>query len=372
MAAWRHIRQIWRHATMLWHVLPVCALAVSCNVHEWPAADMKVRVPLHLHFQTAMTQSEYIDNTLQNVHTSSSIIANPRMRYVIRFYECADESRASIHSAFTEFVFERDVDVLYDNDFIIDIAPADYTVMVWADFVESSDNDGYFYDASDFTSITKLKPHVGNTDYVDAFRGWADIDKQSLQRNTTPVIVEMERPLAKYEFVSTDLREFLEQEIKAHAARNAANNSDTADGNATDDRGDMATDPTIGSIDLNAYRVMFYYSGYMPNTFNMFTDRPVDAVIGVAFEGKLDKLSDDEISLGFDYVLVNHMETTITVRVAIQNDAGEHVSLTKPINVPIQRNNHTIAKGRFLMEKATGNINIDVDYDGEYNIIINR
>ena len=108
----------------------------------------------------------------------------------------------------------------------------------------------------------------------------------------------------------------------------------------------------------------------MPNVYNMFTDRPVDSVTGIAFEGKFSKINDDEISLGFDYVIVNHMETTITLRVAILNEKGDQVSLTSPINVPIKRSNHTIVKGRFLMEKAKGSVGIDPGYNGEFNIII--
>lgn len=359
----RNIKNIIRRfAANLWLAMVACVLAVSCDVHEYPDADATVRVPLHLKFNTDMTQSEYINSNLQYGYPNRKAGASARMRYVIRFYESAKDARASVSSRFREYVFERNVEGDYDSDFIVDVVPGNYTIMAWADFVESTENDGYFYDASDFSNITKLKPHIGNTDLVDAFRGSAAITEVQILNNAALAVVEMERPLAKYEFVSNDLREFLEQETQAASKAESENGGETP--------GDIDQEPTRSDIDLDDYRVLFYYSGYMPNVYNMFTDKPVDSVVGVAFEGKLSKLTEDEISLGFDYVIVNHMETSITLRIAILNSAGQQVSLTNPINVPIKRSNHTVVKGRFLMEKASGNVGIDPDYDGDYNIII--
>lgn len=355
-----YIHIIQRYALMLLTVLVASIMAVSCDVHDFPDDQANVRVPIRLKFNTLMTQSEYVNNTMTEGSGSRAPSESARMRYVIRFYNRAADVRAMISSEYKEFVFERTVDGNYDNDFLIDIPPGDYSVMAWADFEESTDNQGYFYDASDFSNITLLKPHIGNTDRRDAFRGEESATVAMLD-HIEPVVVTMERPLAKYEIVSTDLREFLEQEAEAqHQAE--AKNGETPSG--------VDQEPTRSGIDLDKYRILFVYSGYMPNVYNMFTDRPVDSVTGIAFEGKFSKINDDEISLGFDYVIVNHMETTITLRVAILNEKGDQVSLTSPINVPIKRSNHTIVKGRFLMEKAKGSVGIDPGYNGEFNIVI--
>ena len=358
---------ICRYACRLWLAVAVCIMAVSCDVHEFPDANAKVRVPLRLEFDTNMTQTEYVNNAVSDGTTSRAPGNNAQMRYVIRFYNSAGGSRAMVSSEYKEFVFVRNVDGNYDGDFIVDIAPGDYSVMVWADFVESANNNGYFYDAFDFTNIGMLKPHTGNNDHVDAFRG-VETAKVAMLDHIEPVVVKMERPLAKYEIVSTDLREFLQQESEVQLKAEAQSRASEGGDNTTD----YGQEITRSGVDLSNYRVVFVYSGYMPNVYNMFTDKPVDSVTGVAFDGRFNKINDDEISLGFDYVIVNHMETTITVRVAIYNENGDQVSLTNPINVPIKRSNHTIVKGRFLMEKAKGNVGIDPDYDGEYNIIINK
>ena len=353
-----------RFATNLLFAMVACVLAVSCDVHEFPDDDATVPMHLHLQFHTDMTQSEYINNTQQYGYPSRKASVNARMRYVIRFYDSDNDARASVSSKFREYVFERNVEGDYDSDFVLDVVPGNYTIMAWADFVESTENDGYFYDVSDFSDITKLKPHIGNTDLVDAFRGETTA-KIAMLDHIEPVVVTMERPLAKYEFVSTDLREFLEQEAEAQRQAEAENSDENGDTPS-----DVDQEPTRSGIDLDKYRILFVYSGYMPNVYNMFTDKPVDSVTGIAFEGKFSKINDDEISLGFDYVIVNHMETTITLRVAILNEKGDQVSLTSPINVPIKRSNHTIVKGRFLMEKAKGSVGIDPGYNGEFNIII--
>ena len=354
------------YAAMLLTMLMISVLAVSCDVHEFPDDEAAVSVSLRLEFDTDMTQSEYINNSMTDGSISRTPKENAQMRYVIRFYNRTADTRALVSSKYREFVFERTVDGTYDGDFVVDVPPGDYSVMAWADFVESPENSGYFYDAADFSNISLLKPHIGNSDYRDAFRGETTA-KIAMLDHIEPVVVTMERPLAKYEFVSTDLREFLEQEAEAQRQAEAENSDENSDTPS-----DVDQEPTRSGIDLNNYRILFVYSGYMPNVYNMFTDKPVDSTTGIAFEGKFSKINDDEISLGFDYVIVNHMETTITLRVAVLNDKGEQVSLTNPINVPIKRSNHTIVKGRFLMEKAKGSVGIDPNYDGEFNIIINN
>ena len=59
---------------------------------------------------------------------------------------------------------------------------------------------------------------------------------------------------------------------------------------------------------------MFRYQGFMPCSFNMFTNKPADSWTGVAFDSTMQRLSDTEVELGFDYVFVNGGESTVPVR----------------------------------------------------------
>lgn len=329
-------------------LLSIMMLA-SCDPHQFP--DMGVT--LHLRFDTAWTHSEYVTGTKFAARLTRAASQSTKMRYIIRFYNYSDDAASLQASHYKEFVFYRDVTDDYDADFEITIARGRYKVLAWADFFDSPDNDGLYHDASNFAEITLLKPHVGNTDRRDAFRGTAEVKADEVTYDMAAAVVDMQRPLAKYEFVSTDLRDFTAQEAKKLAAKDA-------------------TGSTSRAVDLSKYKVVFYYSGYMPSAYSMFTDRLVDSSTGISYEGQIKQLSDDELSLGFDYVLVNDEQTSITVRVALYNEEGTQVSLSSPINVPIWRSNHTVVRGRFLMQNTGGKIGIDPSYDGEYNLIINK
>lgn len=83
----------------------------------------------------------------------------------------------------------------------------------------SSDTPFYFTD--NFVEMTLQGEHHGNTDLRDAFRGSADISLAASIAVHTPdtVDVTMQRPLAKYEFISTDLKEFIDKEVQNALAR---------------------------------------------------------------------------------------------------------------------------------------------------------
>jgi hypothetical protein len=123
-------------------------------------------------------------------------------------------------------------------------------------------------------------------------------------------------------------------------------------------------------VDIDEYNIVIYYSGFMPNTYNMYTDKPVDSATGVSFESEISPLDEKEASLGFDYVFVNGKESAVSVQVGIYNKKNELLAMSNPFNVPLKRNHNTVIKGSFLMEEASGGITINPDFDGEHNIVI--
>lgn len=204
--------------------------------------------------------------------------------------------------------------------------------------------------------------HEGNNDYRDAFRGIRDIRITTgiMDKEPESVEIDMERPMAKFEFVTTDLEEFIDKEVKAAMAGITP----------TPEAEPVPEDGPSKVIDMNDYKVAFYYVGYMPNTFNMFTDKPSDSVMGVNFDGRISRLGNGEASMGFDYVFVNGKEASVTVRVGIYDKNGKELSMSKPVNVPLLRNKHTVIKGRFMMQEASGGVGIDPSFSGDYNIML--
>ena len=84
----------------------------------------------------------------------------------------------------------------------------------------------------------------------------------------------------------------------------------------------------------------------------------------------MQRLSDTEAKIGFDYLFVGHEQAAVMVQIGVYDSAGEQLSLTEPIEVPIKRNHHTIMKGMFLMSDAEGGVAINPDFNGNHNLVI--
>lgn len=337
--------------------LPIFLLS-ACDVHEWPETPEFVKLHLRLNYETDMTEWEHIyDGTSAIEQGLGDTYDNHQdygqIRYIVRAYPKSEKQRTS-QTYTQEFVFTKDISEGYNHEVTLDILPGNYNIMVWSDLVQTNGND-HFYDASNFAEITLQGDHKGNTDHRDAFRGIGNISLIADIIEHTPDILDivMQRPLAKFEFLTTDLKEFIDKEYQ-YLLKEAAT------------RGDVP--PT--RVNTDDYKVVFYYSGYMPNAYNMNTDKPVDSKMGVLFESKIDILNENEASLGFDYVFVNGKKSAVTVQIGLYDKEDRQLALSVPINVPLQRNHHTVIKGSFLMEETSGGITINPDFDGNHNIEI--
>ena len=122
-------------------------------------------------------------------------------------------------------------------------------------------------------------------------------------------------------------------------------------------------------VDLNDYKVVFHYVGFMPDAYSIYTDEPVDSSTGVIFESGLKTLTESEATLGFDYVFSYSSESVVSVQIGIYDNEGTQISLTAPINIPLKRSHHTIMTGSFLMSQTSGGVSINPEYDGDHNLI---
>lgn len=232
----------------------------------------------------------------------------------------------------------------------LQLSEGGYDLRLWVDYADpDAPLDDLFYHTESLKAVTILTdPYVANTDAKDAACG--NSNGIMVSGEGTVVTMALQRPLAKFEFITTDLEAFIDNELKAALSRGA--------------------DAPSGSLDLAKYKVMFHYVGFMPVTFNMSTDKPSDSVTGVSFSGRILRIDNGEVSLGFDYVFVNGVESAVSVQVGIYNEDGTMLSMTKPITVPLLRSKHTLLKGAFMTADASGGVSIDPSYDGDYNIIL--
>ena len=315
----------------------------SCDVHEMPVLPEEVTSYFQLHFDTNMPIQDLVYETRAGTEEIDLDI-----RYIVNAYRLLDKGKTAQEYR-EQFIFTRSSADGYDCNFTLDLPPGKYKIMVWVDLVEQGSKANHFYNADNFAEIHLQGKHQANTDNRDAFRGSKEISLVAdiLEKTPDTNTIEMIRPLGKFEFITNDLKEFVVREVLR-----ASNNS---------------TEKMSG-VNLDDYRVIFYYTGFMPNAFSLFTDKPVDSATKVYFESKLTQINDSEASMGFDYIFVNGKESIATVAIGIFNTAGEQLGMTAPIDVSIKRSYHTIMKGKFLLQKNTGGVNINPEFEDDHNI----
>ena len=363
-----------RRATMKSLSWLMCAwmmmLLSACDIHQWPETRKNMPVILHLHYETDFwvwghsynQETGIVSQTLSDEegvdegHPGTSerynaMLDRGTMRYIVRAYRSGNRSEYV-----KEFVFTRDISEGYDCDITIGLEPGDYEIVVWSDLCERS-GDTPFYDASDFRSIDlQYRNYHACTDYRDGFRGTTStVSLEETIRVTDPEEADiiMRRPMAKYEFIATDLSRFAERELTRRTS--------------------LAGKAAV-PINVNDYTVRFYYINYVPVSYSAMSDRLVDSTVGLVFESSLSELSTSEASLGFDYVLLNSGGTSVRVQIGIYDETGERVAMTPIVDVPLRRDHHTVLRGTFMSQDEpssggnSGGVGIDPGFEGEYNM----
>ncbi|MBR6757737.1 MAG: hypothetical protein IKM35_04605 [Bacteroidaceae bacterium] len=350
------MRKLWIYIVV---TLATLVTWVGCDVHEFPDMPETAALCLRLNYDTDMTVWEHIYEDYEVKEQGYGITYDNhldygKIRYIVHAYPVVDRQRATVQEPTHKFVFTKDVARGYDHEEVIELPAGQYNIMVWSDMVKMS-GDEYFYNATDFAEIFLQGDHRGSTDHRDAFRGSNQVVITTTVVDLAPdtLDITMQRPLAKYEIQTTDLKEFIDKEYE-FLEKEAATRGETS---------------TV-RVNTDDYKVVFFYPGYMPNAYNMHIDKPVDSKLNVLFDSKLKILSDNEASLGFDYVFVNGNNAAVTVQVGLYDKEGRQKALSDPINLPLHRSYHSILRGSFLLRQATGGIEIDPEFDGDITIRI--
>lgn len=360
-------------------ICAVVALLVlgSCDatIHEYPEEPQPF-FTLRFSFNDSLPQYKVIET--EEMLASSRTDAYRYRRFIVNVFSTGQgrSGERTPDYTYTYVLADRGTGETYDVH--PDLPAGTYRFMVWEDISEDGTEAGTYYATANFEEIELVRGsngmHQGNTNSRDAFRGIKDtlITRKAEEICT----IEMQRPLAKYEFITTDLDEFISRAVQQAAKRDGTSGwEQESHGLQTDsisgEQKPGSKAAGTGGVNLDDYRVMFYYPLYMPCSYNMFTDKPADSWTAVSFEGKITKLSDTEAQLGFDYVFVNGTEAMATVGLNIYNKAGEQIATVSALTIPLKRSKLTTVRGKFLTSKAGGSIGIDPTFDGEYNIKIN-
>ncbi|MGM9722009.1 MAG: DUF6562 domain-containing protein, partial [Candidatus Egerieousia sp.] len=118
------------------------------------------------------------------------------------------------------------------------------------------------------------------------------------------------------------------------------------------------------------YKVVFQYTSFVPNTYNLMLKKPVDAFLGYKFNATISPVNSEEARIGMDYILINGTESSVNLQVLLYSPKGELLSTSNPVTVPMVRGKITTIRGKFLTLQIDGGISLDTDFDGEINIVI--
>ncbi len=340
-----------------------CALLciTSCAVHEWPEPT-PADVIVNLDFDTQMPQYKVLN---EEGTRASHDGRDYDIRYTIAAYRLLQDGSYA-EEPFLLKVFSKDEIEELNATFRFSIDEGSYRFYVWTDFVLAGTRSDYFYNTTSFRRISLQGTHEGNNDFRDAFSGSADLKviRRGSKETPSTVTVQMRRPLAKFEFITTDLQEFITKTIEAMIRKEEAEAA--AKAGETKSEGDTKT-PVV---DLEKYTVVFFYSGYMPNAYNMMEGKPCDSATGVKFSSAISTIDNHDARLGFDYVFVNGEESSVMVTVALYDEEGTQLSISRQIEVPIKRSMLTTVRGSFLMQNTGGGVAIDPGFEDEFNIYI--
>lgn len=355
-------------------LLLMMALVLSaCDVHEFPDEpdDPSVENTYKLHLRFDNSVFDYL-TTVNPGTRGERPHGDCDFRVVVRLYPVEPASGLRPSRISTRDGFE-----IYSGTFPDDgshpdveiplyVAPGEYQIAAWADHVAKGSEADLYYNSSEFLEVTlpgvgeKGYQHKGNDPYREAWRGSETIivhEDGSVSLSTRAeevchvVYMDMQRPLARYHFVTNDYRKFVETETRRLAALGLE-------------------EPKAPK--LEDYRVVVRYTGYMPCAFNVLTDKPIDSATGITYDGVITPIDADKAEVAFDYVFVNHSATSVQVALELYRKAdGMRLSSTGVINVPLQRGHYTLIEGPFMTTDAGASTGIVPDFEGEFNIEIN-
>ncbi len=326
----------------------------SCNVHQWP--DESTPAALKLDFVFATDLPPYLTVDYEGTKTAAEAAAaasGNSFRYTVKFYPSLPDgtfSRAASED-YTLVLTKDDLTTL-DYSAVTYLPEGTWQVRCWADYVERGSTGDLFYNTADFSAIELAESYTAGTDRKDAFLGVAEVTLRRVGTHQAPVTarLEMERPLAKFQFIATDFGALVTKVMREKSSF------------------DPSKAPGFTPSD---YYIRFYYTSFLPSVFNLFTNKPIDSRSGVQFDSEFTPLSMDEVLMGFDYVLVNGHESSVSVQVALYDKSTNNLlSLSPPITVPLTRSKLTTVRGDFLTLSTGGGIGVCPDFDGEYNITI--
>ena len=214
---------------------------------------------------------------------------------------------------------------------------ARYHVVAWMDYVDDGSVSDKYYTIPSLSAISvpEAGSYIGNEEHKDTYVARQEIDLKGYRdrwNETVDATVTLQRPMAKIEFITTDIDKFLDELAVRRPKMTGA----------------VAGDLLSKAPDLSTIRVQVDYAGYFPSGFNAYTNKPNDARTGMGFGCNMTPLTGKEAHLASDYIFVNGSESAVKVNLTIRDSEGNLLNRIEGIDVPIVRGKLTTIRDEFL------------------------
>jgi hypothetical protein len=262
-----------------------------------------------------------------------------RRRFII---EAWHEGKPAARQVTVMDTAEEDGDAKISLPIHLKLHALDYTLAVWTDYVKAGTTDDLYYNTDNLQQVACRDPYTGSTPYRDCLYGTAAFDLRPYRDEWNAKVqikVDMVRPLAKYELIATDVKDFLRKTQKQRA-------------------------------DDETFTITFSYGFYLPTVFNVLAGKPADSRTGIAYTTPLTVPTDGqkECTIGTDFVFVNGTESFVSLSMEIRDSGGDVISRTTGLEVPYRRGHLTTVRARFLTNEMQGGVDIDDDFDGNIDV----
>ena len=253
-----------------------------------------------------------------------------KLRAVIEVYNKGTDTRVLRKE---EFVTATATAGVYTST--MQLTPGDYDVRLWADYTTDAMTDNH-YITTDTKSIKILgkDQYRANTDAHDAFTKALTLTVGNQDKNED---ITMHRPLAKYRLVATDVAKY----NQLRAERNY---------------------PALEDL-----KISIVYEQFLPCAYNVSTQKPSDSVGGYGYASALSEPTDDAVTVGKDFVLVNGEQSFVTVTILFKDANGKTISGINGVRIDYRAGQLTTVSGNFLTA-GVGGVQIDTNWSGDYEV----
>ena len=332
----------------------VLTIALAGCVHEYPGmteegeegvdptlveVNTDVTLDLELVPLEIITQESARSGTNKARNITTKADDGYRRRFIIEAWR---EGKPTTRQVTVMETAEEDGDGKITLPIHLRLHAVEYTLAVWTDYVKAGTTDDLYYDTDNLQQVACTDPYTGSTDYRDCLYGTTPLDLRQYRNEwnaRVQIKVDMVRPLAKYELIATDVKDFLRKTKKQRA-------------------GD------------ETFTITFSYGFYLPTVFNVLAGKPADSRTGITYTTPLTVPADgqEECAIGTDFVFVNGTESFVSLSMEIRDSGGNVISRTTGLKVPYRRGHLTTVRARFLTNEMQGGVDIDDDFDGNIDV----